>query len=44
MVKFGVGIPNSIDFNELLKIVSECERLGFDSVWTGDYLRHSFNS
>jgi alkanesulfonate monooxygenase SsuD/methylene tetrahydromethanopterin reductase-like flavin-dependent oxidoreductase (luciferase family) len=44
LVKFGIGLPNSVDFDNLLKIVNECERLGFDSVWTGDHLRHSFDS
>lgn len=36
-VKFGITIPHHLDFDDVKRIVAECERLGFDSVWRNDH-------
>ncbi len=38
-VKFGCQLPQDIDdFDRVLEVARECERLGYDSVWVYDHL------
>jgi hypothetical protein len=38
-VKFGVQVLQAMpDYSTLKKVVLECERLGFDSIWVYDNL------
>lgn len=42
-VKFGVQVLQGMpDYESLKKVVSECERLGFDSVWVYDHLHFTY--
>jgi alkanesulfonate monooxygenase SsuD/methylene tetrahydromethanopterin reductase-like flavin-dependent oxidoreductase (luciferase family) len=37
--KFGCQLPQDIeDFNQLLEVAANCERLGYDSLWVYDHL------
>ena len=37
-MKFGFGLPNSIDGEALCQFAQRAEALGFESIWTGDHI------
>lgn len=36
--KFGCQLPQDLDFDHVIEVARECERLGYDSVWVYDHL------
>ena len=44
MVKFAIGLPNLTSYDRIKSITLKGEELGYEGVFIGDHLRHSFES
>lgn len=37
-MRFGFGLPNTMDSDEICRFAQRAEELGFESIWTGDHI------